>query len=194
MKSRLFQTTIALLCLSSLPLIAQAQGNKVNVTLETTAGTIQLELDAAKAPITVANFVHYAKSGFYDDLAFHRVIKGFMIQGGGYDRDYNEKGGKKAPIKNEGANGLKNLRGTVAMARTSDPHSASSQFFINHADNSFLDHPGRDGWGYAVFGKVTAGMDVVDKIAETQTGNIAPFGRDVPVKPILIKSAKVTGE
>jgi cyclophilin family peptidyl-prolyl cis-trans isomerase len=176
-------------CLS-LPFTAQGTP-PVNVTLETSLGTIQLELDADKAPLSTANFVQYAKSGFYDGLTFHRVIKGFMIQGGGYDKDYNEKGGKKPPIQNEAKNGLKNLRGTIAMARTGDPHSASSQFFINHADNAFLDFPSRDGWGYAVFGKVTGGMDVVDKIANAQTGPIPPFGRDVPVQPILIKSAKV---
>jgi cyclophilin family peptidyl-prolyl cis-trans isomerase len=178
---------IALL-LSVLPFTAS--GAPVNVTLETSLGTIQLELDADKAPATVANFVQYAKGGHYDGLVFHRVIKGFMIQGGGYDEKFNQRK-TRAPIQNEGANGLKNARGTIAMARTGDPHSATSQFFINHADNAFLDHPGRDGWGYAVFGKVTAGMEVVDKIAAAQTGPIPPFGRDVPVTAVVIKSVKV---
>jgi cyclophilin family peptidyl-prolyl cis-trans isomerase len=179
---------LAALCLSALSLTAQ--GKPVKVTMETSLGTIQLELDADKAPATVANFVQYAKSGFYNGLVFHRVIKDFMIQGGGYDEKFAERA-KKAPIKNEAANGLKNVRGSIAMARTSDPHSASSQFFINHADNTFLDHPGRDGWGYAVFGKVTGGMDVVDKIAAVPTGPTAPFGRDVPVTAVVIKSVTV---
>jgi len=180
---------VAALCLSVLSFTAQ--GEPVNVSMETSLGTIQLELDADKAPVTVANFVQYAKSGFYNGLVFHRVIKDFMIQGGGYDEKFGERGNKKPPIKNEAANGLKNVRGSVAMARTSDPHSASSQFFINHADNGFLDHPGRDGWGYAVFGKVTGGMDVVDKIAATPTGPTPPFGRDVPLKAVVIKSVSV---
>ena len=166
------------------------KGKPVNITMETSLGTIKLELDAAKAPDTVANFVQYAKSGHFDGLVFHRVIKGFMIQGGGYDEKFSQRP-TRAPIKNEAKNGLKNLRGTIAMARTGDPHSASSQFFINHKDNGFLDYPGQDGWGYCVFGKVTEGMDVVDKIAESPTGNAPPFGRDVPVKAIVIKSVTV---
>ena len=167
-----------------------ALGAPVNVTLETSLGTIQLELDADKAPASVANFVQYAKDGHYDGLVFHRVIKGFMIQGGGYDESFSQRK-TRAPIQNEAANGLKNRRGTVAMARTGAPHSATSQFFINHADNGFLDHPGQDGWGYAVFGKVTAGMDVVDKIAATPTGSTPPFGRDVPTQAIVIKKVTV---
>lgn len=160
----------------------------VRVLLETTMGNITLELDAAKAPKTVANFVQYVKGKHYDGLTFHRVISGFMIQGGGYDKDYNQRD-TRASIDNEAKNGLKNVRGSIAMARTSDPHSASSQFFINHGNNDFLDYPGQDGWGYAVFGKVVEGMDVVDKIAAAPTGNIRPFGRDVPVTPILINHA-----
>ena len=179
---------LAALCLSILSF--NALGAPVNVTLETSLGAIQLELDADKAPASVANFVQYAKDGHYDGLVFHRVIKGFMIQGGGFDESFRQRK-TRAPIKNEAANGLKNKRGTVAMARTGDPHSASSQFFINHADNGFLDHPGQDGWGYAVFGKVTAGMDVVDKIATTPTGSTPPFGRDVPVKAVVIKKVTV---
>lgn len=176
--------------LSLLALSFTAQGKPVNVTLETTLGTITLELDADKAPQTVANFVAYAKAGHYNGLVFHRVIKGFMIQGGGYDGAFKQRA-TRAPVKNEASNGLKNAKGSIAMARTSDPHSASSQFFINHKDNDFLDYPGQDGWGYCVFGKVTAGMDVVDKIAETPTGATPPFGRDVPLKAIVIKSVTV---
>jgi cyclophilin family peptidyl-prolyl cis-trans isomerase len=162
----------------------------VSVRLSTNLGDITLKLDSAKAPKTVANFVDYVKAGHYDGLVFHRVIKGFMIQGGGYDGEYNQKR-TRAPIENEAKNGLKNRRGTVAMARTSDPHSASSQFFINHSDNDFLDYPGQDGWGYAVFGEVSDGLDVVDKIAATPTGSARPFGRDVPTTQIVIKSAAV---
>jgi cyclophilin family peptidyl-prolyl cis-trans isomerase len=179
---------IAVLSLSILSFAAQ--GAPVNVTMETSLGTIKLELYPDKAPETVANFVAYAKAKHYDGLVFHRVIKGFMIQGGGYDEKFDQRT-TRSPIKNEAANGLKNTRGTIAMARTGEPHSATSQFFINHADSSFLDYPARDGWGYCVFGKVTAGMDVVDKIAETPTGPIAPFGRDVPVKAVVIKSVTV---
>jgi cyclophilin family peptidyl-prolyl cis-trans isomerase len=179
---------LAALALSALSFTAQ--GKPVNVSMETSLGTIKLELDADKAPLTVANFVSYAKAGHYNGLVFHRVIKGFMIQGGGYDEGMKQRD-TKAPVKNEAKNGLKNVRGSIAMARTSDPHSASSQFFINHKDNDFLNYPGQDGWGYTVFGKVTEGMDVVDKIAETPTGNTPPFGRDVPVKAVVIKSVTV---
>ncbi len=168
-----------------------ARGEIVNVTLETSEGTIKLALDAGKAPGTVANFVKYAKDGHYNGLVFHRVIKGFMIQGGGYDEKYEQRA-TRAPIQNEAKNGLKNVNGTIAMARTGDPHSATSQFFINHGDkNGFLDYPGQDGWGYCVFGKVTAGMDVVDKIADAPTRSGPPFGRDMPVKQVVIKSMTV---
>lgn len=179
---------LALLSLSFLSFTAQ--GEPVNISMETTLGTIQLELDPEKAPKSVENFVQYARDGHYDGLVFHRVIKGFMIQGGGYDESFDQRK-TRAPIENEAANGLKNVRGSIAMARTGVPHSATSQFFINHADNGFLDYPGQDGWGYAVFGKVTAGMDVVDKIAATPTGATPPFGRDVPVKAVVIKKATV---
>lgn len=162
----------------------------VNVRLNTSAGVIELALDATNAPNSTANFVQYVKDGHYDGLVFHRVIKGFMIQGGGYDAKYAQRQTRK-PIENEAKNGLKNTRGTIAMARTGDPHSASSQFFINHGDNGFLDYPGQDGWGYAVFGKVTSGMDVLDKIAEARTGNTPPFGRDVPVEQVVINTAEV---
>jgi cyclophilin family peptidyl-prolyl cis-trans isomerase len=171
-------------------LLSCSQGPTVNIAIETSLGTIELELYPDQAPQSVANFVEYARAGHYDGVVFHRVIKGFMIQGGGYDERYNQRP-TRAPIQNEAKNGLKNARGTIAMARTGDPHSATAQFFINHGDNDFLDYPGRDGWGYAVFGKVTAGMDVVDTIAATPTGAIAPFGRDVPLKPVLIKKVTV---
>jgi cyclophilin family peptidyl-prolyl cis-trans isomerase len=167
-----------------------ALGAPVNVTMETSLGTIQLQLDADKAPASVANFVQYAKDGHYNGLVFHRVIKGFMIQGGGYDAELDQRK-TRAPIQNEGANGLKNVKGSIAMARTGDPHSATSQFFINHGDNGFLDHPGRDGWGYAVFGKVTQGMDIVDKIASVPTGSKGMFRTDVPQPLVVIKSVTV---
>lgn len=162
----------------------------VTVTMKTSMGDITLELDAAKAPKTVANFVEYAKAGHYDGLSFHRVIRDFMIQGGGYEAPEYKERKTRAPIENECNNGLKNQRGTIAMARTNDPHSATSQFFINHADNAFLD--GRPGqWGYAVFGRVTQGMDVVDAIATAPTGRARPFGQDVPVTPVAIEKVSV---
>lgn len=160
------------------------------VKFETTMGTLVLELYPAKAPLTVANFLEYVKSGHYDGISFHRIIPGFMIQGGGYDAQYNQRK-TRAPIKNEAKNGLKNVRGAISMARTSDPHSASAQFFIVHQDSSFLDYPGQDGWGYAVFGKVVEGLDVLDKIATTPTGRLPPFGQDVPKTPVLINKAMV---
>lgn len=156
------------------------------ILLETSAGNITLELDAVKAPKSVANFVAYVKSGHYDGTVFHRVIKGFMVQGGGFNKDGQKS--TNAAIQNEGGNGLKNLRGTVAMARTNDPHSATAQFFINHADNDFLNAGARGEWGYAVFGKVIEGMDVVDQIAVTPTG-----AQDVPKTPITIIKATIVG-
>ena len=137
--------------------------------METSKGTIELELDAAKAPISVANFVSYVKKGHYDGLIFHRIIPDFMAQGGGFTPDMQQKA-TDANIQNEAKNGLKNVKGTLAMARTPDPHSASSQFFINLKDNSFLDYPGQDGWGYCVFGKVSKGQEVVDAMAAVATG------------------------
>jgi len=159
------------------------------VELRTNQGDIKVELYADKAPKSVANFTQYIKDGHYTGTVFHRVIDGFMIQGGGFDAQMQQKS-TRPPIENEAKNGLKNVPGTLAMARTSDPHSASSQFFINLAPNTFLDYPSRDGWGYAVFGKVVSGMDVVEKIAKVRTGN-AGFHQNVPVEPITIESARI---
>ena len=180
--------TRTLALITSLLLSLPAWAEPVRVAMETSMGRIELELDADKAPKTVANFLEYADAGFYTDTVFHRVIPDFMIQGGGMGADLERKP-TNDPVENEAKNGLKNLRGTIAMARTSDPHSATSQFFINLKDNDFLDYPGRDGWGYTVFGKVTAGMDVVDKIAAVAT---APKGghRNVPVEPVIIQSVQ----
>ena len=162
------------------------------VKLHTTLGTIALELDAAKAPGTVKNFLAYVEAGHYDNTIFHRVIDGFMIQGGGFEPGMKQKP-TRAPIENEAKNGLKNAAGTLAMARTQDPHSASAQFFINLVDNRPLDYPSRDGWGYAVFGKVTQGLDIVQKIAKVKTGN-AGFHQNVPVDPVIIESARLLPE
>jgi Peptidyl-prolyl cis-trans isomerase (rotamase) - cyclophilin family len=155
-------------------------------------GAITVELYAGKAPKTVENFVRYVKSGFYNGMIFHRVIPGFMIQGGGFTPDFRQKP-TQAPIVNEANNGLSNLRGTIAMARTSFPNSATSQFFINVADNKFLDYsaPTMQGAGYAVFGHVTSGMNVVDQIVSTPTSAAGPFPQDVPKKTVLIESIKV---
>lgn len=175
---------LATLLAATLALPAQAE----KVRLATSAGDIVLELDREKAPKTVDNFVQYVKAGHYDGTIFHRVIPTFMIQGGGMKPDMSEKP-TRAPIPLESRNGLQNLRGAVAMARTSDPNSATSQFFINVADNAFLDQPNaRDGNGYAVFGKVVDGMDVVDKIKAVPTKNAGPH-QNVPETPVLIKKA-----
>ena len=162
------------------------------VTIKTSVGDIHLELDGEKAPITVENFVAIAKSGYYDGTIFHRVINGFMVQGGGLNADMSNKSSGTAPIQNEANNGLTNDRGTVAMARTMEPHSATGQFFVNHKDNAFLNHTGENsqGWGYAVFGKVTEGMDVVDAIADVETGSTGGH-QDVPVEVITIESVTV---
>lgn len=161
------------------------------VKLSTNFGDITLELNAEKAPITVANFLHYVEKGFYDGVIFHRVIDGFMIQGGGFDTNMKQKA-TDAEIKNEADNGLSNDAYTIAMARTSIPDSASSQFFINVADNDFLNHtaPTSSGWGYCVFGKVVEGMDVVDKIKGVKTTSKAGH-RDVPVDPVIIEKANI---
>lgn len=161
----------------------------MNVVLTTNHGAITLELDVEKAPKSVENFVTYVKSGHYDGTIFHRVIDGFMIQGGGFDPDMKQKS-TNDPIDNEAENGLKNDRYTVAMARTSDPHSATAQFFINVGDNEFLNYPGSDGWGYAVFGKVSDGEDVVDAIRTVKTGRKSMFS-DVPVEIVVIEKAEV---
>jgi peptidyl-prolyl cis-trans isomerase B (cyclophilin B) len=161
------------------------------IKLQTNHGDITLELNTEKAPVTAANFTQYVTEGHYDNTVFHRVIDSFMIQGGGFGPGMKEKS-SRAPIKNEANNGLTNDRYTVAMARTSDPHSASAQFFINTKDNDFLNHsaPTPQGWGYCVFGKVTAGMDVVDKIGKVKTGN-SGFHQDVPVQDVVIQKATV---
>jgi peptidyl-prolyl cis-trans isomerase B (cyclophilin B) len=162
------------------------------VTLHTNYGVIKLTLFTDKAPITVENFLSYVQDGFYDNTIFHRVIDGFMIQGGGFTPDMDQKE-TKATIKNEANNGVANSKGTIAIARTSDPHSATCQFFINVADNSFLNFSGENsqGWGYCVFGEVTEGMDVIDKIRKVRTGRFAGHS-DVPVDPVLIERAEVT--
>ena len=161
------------------------------VKLHTNFGTIAIELDAARAPETVKNFLDYVESGFYSNTLFHRVIDGFMIQGGGFEPGMRQKA-TRAPIKNEAQNGLANDRYTVAMARTSDPHSASSQFFINVSDNAFLNHtaPTAQGWGYCVFGKVTEGRDVVDRIKRVKTAKRG-FHADVPAEDVIIERAEV---
>ena len=169
-----------------------AETTNPTVRIKTSMGNIVLELDAVNAPITVANFIAYANDGFYEDTNFHRVIDGFMVQGGGLTADMSDKSNKKAPIKNEAANGLKNDRGTVAMARTNVVDSATSQFFINVGENSFLNHtsPTPQGFGYAVFGKVTDGMDVVEAIRQVKTGNKG-MHQDVPVETITIQTVTV---
>ncbi len=170
---------------------AQAAGGKPVIKLTTNKGVITLELDAEKAPVTVANFVQYVKDGQFDGTIFHRVIPNFMIQGGGFTPDMKQLPVRDA-IKNEADNGLKNDKYTIAMARTPNPHSATAQFFINVKDNGFLNYsaPTPDGWGYAVFGKVTEGFDVVDAIAAVKTGSRPPHG-DVPVEPVIITKAEV---
>jgi len=164
------------------------------VVLKTTFGDIKLALDSEKAPKTVENFVNYVKEGFYDGLIFHRVIDNFMIQGGGMKEDMSQKPCTQGTIENEADNGLSNKTGTIAMARTMDPHSASSQFFINVKDNNFLDHTGKnpEGWGYCVFGEVVEGMDVVNRIKGVKT-TMAAGHQDVPVEAVVIESASVAG-
>ena len=161
------------------------------VLLSTSLGDITLELDGAKAPLSTENFLSYVTSGHFDGTVFHRVIPGFMIQGGGFTADMDQKP-TDTPIDNEADNGLKNGRGTIAMARTSDPNSATSQFFINVSDNAFLDHTAKtvQGWGYAVFGKVTEGLDVIDKIVQVPTGRHGPHS-DVPLEAVTIQKVSV---
>lgn len=178
---------LALVCSNQ----AQAAGGRNLVKLQTNMGDIVLKLDAEKAPETVANFLEYVKSGFFNGTIFHRVIDNFMIQGGGFDEKMAQKP-VGAPIKNEANNGLKNEMYTIAMARTQDPHSATAQFFINTKDNTFLNHtaPDMGGWGYAVFGKVIDGTDVVDAIGKVKTGR-SGFHDDVPKEPVIILNATV---
>ena len=164
------------------------------VEIKTSLGTIVVELDPEKAPLTVENFLQYVKAGHYDGTIFHRVMPGFMIQGGGFTPEFKEKPTRK-PVRNEAANGLQNAVGTLAMARTPDPHSATAQFFINVADNRMLNFrfPTMDGFGYAVFGKVVKGMDVVNRIVKVPTGPGPAPHENVPVKPVVIESARIVG-
>ena len=201
MKTRNFKIFIPLLVAltSCVDVIENDEANNLmenkmtQVTIKTSVGDIQLELNDEKAPITVENFKTIASSGYYEGTIYHRVINGFMIQGGGLTADMNNKSSGTGPIQNEANNGLPNDRGTIAMARTMDPHSATSQFFINHKDNAFLNHTGEtsQGWGYAVFGMVTEGMDVVDQIAEVATGSSGAY-QDVPEEVITIESVTIS--
>lgn len=164
------------------------------VDVVTNQGSFSIQLDPAKAPKSVENFLAYVDANHYPGTVFHRVISTFMVQGGGYDAQYERKA-TLPPVQNEADNGLKNLRATVAMARTPDPHSGTAQFFVNVTDNAFLDHTGKDpqGWGYAVFGKVIDGMETVDKIKALKTGAVGPFAKDAPLTPVLIESIKRRG-
>ncbi len=204
----LFAPLFILGCASNSSIASQTQPNSTSnantqettmsnmpvVELETSMGNITIELNEEKAPKTVENFLSYVKSGHYEGTIFHRIIDGFMIQGGGMDAEMNEKK-TNAPVENEADNGLKNDKGTIAMARTQDPHSATSQFFINVKDNDFLNHTGKNaqGWGYTVFGKVTSGMDVIEKMRGVPTGRFGMHA-DVPKTPVTINSAKVISE
>ena len=186
-----FISACAIALLLSINSTAHAANPKVR--METSKGTVVIELYPDKAPKTVENFLRYASEGKYDGTIFHRVIKGFMNQGGGFTPDF-KKVETFAPIKNEADNGLQNKRGTIAMARTGDPHSATNQFFINTVDNAFLNHRGKNasGWGYCVFGTVIDGMDVMDRIASVNTGAGGHFSKDVPAETIVIEKVTVT--
>jgi cyclophilin family peptidyl-prolyl cis-trans isomerase len=186
---RVFLTALFFLLAGLVAQPAAAADPKVRLT--TTMGAVEIELDAARAPVSVKNFIAYVNAGHYDGTIFHRVIRGFMIQGGGFTRDMRRKQ-TGAPIRNEADNGLTNRAGTISMARTSDPHSASAQFFINTVDNPALDHRSKDmrGWGYAVFGRVVKGMDVVRRIEDVRTTRMGPMA-DVPRDPIVIEKAEV---
>ena len=180
-----------IVCFSAFAVHANQQlENKIMIKLSTSMGEITLELDADDAPITVENFLSYVDSGHYDNTIFHRVIPGFVIQGGGLVSGMKEKQ-TGTPIQNEADNGLKNLTGAICMARTNDPHSATTQFFINLKDNQFLDHTEKteSGWGYAVFGRVVSGMDVVEKIAAVETGNV-DYHSDVPLEDVVLEKAE----
>ncbi len=186
---RKFFSTLILACVAVMPAHA---ADKPRVLMETSLGNFTLELNPAAAPITVENFIKYVEDGHYNGTIFHRVIDGFMVQGGGYTEDYSQKK-TRAEIQNEADNGLKNKRGSIAMARTSMPHSATAQFFINTAYNTSLDHTAKSprGWGYAVFGEVVEGMDTIDKISGTPTGAGGPFRTDAPKTKVVIKNASV---
>ncbi|PCD55273.1 peptidylprolyl isomerase [Escherichia coli] len=192
----MFKSTLAAMAavfaLSALSPAAMAAKGDPHVLLTTSAGNIELELDKQKAPVSVQNFVDYVNSGFYNNTTFHRVIPGFMIQGGGFEPGMKQKATKE-PIKNEANNGLKNTRGTLAMARTQAPHSATAQFFINVVDNDFLNFSGESlqGWGYCVFAEVVEGMDVVDKIKGVATGR-SGMHQDVPKEDVIIESVTVS--
>ena len=181
----------AVTALAPLTAASETPMTQPRVQLQTSQGTIVIALDAAKAPKSVENFLGYVRDGHYDGTIFHRVIPGFMIQGGGFDAEMDQKP-TGAPIENEADNGLSNRRGTIAMARTGNPHSATAQFFINLVDNGPLDHTGKtpQGWGYTVFGEVVEGMEVVDKIAKVPTGNAGPH-QNVPRQPVVIEKATV---
>ena len=185
----MFRKTLATACaLLSLAATTHCAMADTHVLMTTSEGNIELTLDDEKAPVTVKNFLQYVNSGFYNNTIFHRVIPSFMIQGGGFTADMQQKS-TQSPIKNEADNGLRNTRGTISMARTADKDSATSQFFINVADNAFLDHGQRD-FGYAVFGKVTKGLDIAEKISHVETTNSGPY-QNVPVKPVTLLSVKV---
>ncbi len=185
-------TRLSLLAMTLCLSLSALAADMPRVRMQTSMGDIVLELNPEKAPVTVANFVQYVNDGFYSDTIYHRVIANFMIQGGGFTADYKKKETRQ-PIKNEADNGLRNERGTIAMARTGDPHSATAQFFINTVNNAFLNFtaPNPRGWGYTVFGRVVEGMDVVDKIRSVPTGSGGPFRTDVPQNPVVIKSVSM---
>ena len=185
-----FRLSIIMCCSTFVAHANQQLENKIMITILTSMGEIKLELDAKNAPITVENFLSYVDSGHYDNTIFHRVIPGFVIQGGGMVSGMQEKG-TGTPIQNEADNGLKNLIGAICMARTNDPHSATAQFFINLKDNQSLDHTEKteSGWGYAVFGRVVSGMDVVEKIAAVDTGNVG-YHSDVPLEDVVLEKAE----
>lgn len=185
---------LMILSLLTLHLTAFASDSP-QIRIVTNKGNIEIELNRQKAPESVKNFLQYAKSDYYNGTIFHRIIKGFMIQGGGFDKDLQRKQ-VKSPIQNEAFNGLKNDRGTIAMARTNEPHSATAQFFINTVNNNSLNHTGKSmrGWGYAVFGKVTKGMDIVDTIENSKTGARGMFSRDIPVSDVIIEKVETIKE
>ena len=192
---QLVKIAVSLLFIGLSVSVAVADANFPQVLVKTNMGDIVIELDKQKAPASVANFLNYVNEGFYNGTVFHRVIDGFMIQGGGFSQDLAKKN-THAPIKNEANNGLKNLKGTIAMARTNDPHSATAQFFINVVNNGFLDYKSATprGWGYTVFGKVVQGMEVVDKIRKVPTGPSGPFPSDVPKSTVIMESVTVVSQ